>query len=540
MSQMPEIKGVVNKEPDRDKKKAGLLARLFGGGGSGGSGLGGLGGFGGGAGGGMGALAGGGILATKAGLLALLLAGTTVAGGIGMLGYRLFGPGAGDSTTSSDNLQLFAPKQKEAASADGQSASKDGSSESLKQFNEANKTPTPADAAANGAVKDATAAGATAASGSDAAAAAAAAVASNKMGETDTGNGVNKGLLKNTAKFGTLSGATGGGGSGAVANSGAKTAGDAGSKGSLSGFKKPSAATVSGGTARSIAGRHFNGAAQQGFGVLGSQHGAQSSAGAGQVYDGAANGGSNIGGAGTPIGGAATPGTGPAQPTSLNAPAILANSNAIPTPIGEPVCPWQNQIKEAQVLMGIATALLLVCSLINKSPGPHTLVITQVIGYIVAGLGAMVVLLGGIIAHGKYGQLAQGAMLGAAGAGMILAGMMAATSTQSDATKAKDAGPSTVTTTPGANGSSVVSTQAGTPAVSASPGANSVFKGGLGGMDPFVMLGGGLVVAGLIGTMMMPPKKYPAQEAKDPNWPKGGLVGYQQFPSEQALKKMVA
>ncbi|MFI5350466.1 MAG: hypothetical protein ACHQ2Z_13040, partial [Elusimicrobiota bacterium] len=168
MSQMPEIKGVVNKEPERDKKKAGLLARLFGGGGSA-DGLGGLGGFGGGSGGGMGGLAGGGILATKAGLIALILAGTTVAGGIGMLGYRLFGPGADSSASGDSNLSLFQPKPKEGAGADGQAASKDGSSESLKQFNEANKTAA-GDAAAGGAPKDATAANGVGGSASDAAA----------------------------------------------------------------------------------------------------------------------------------------------------------------------------------------------------------------------------------------------------------------------------------------------------------------------------------------------------------------------------------
>src|ERR1700733_10510330 len=106
MSRMPKISPVVNKEKKRDKKKsAGLLARLFGGGGES-AGIGGLGGAGAGAGeglaglggagaeGGIGAVFGGGILATKAGLMALILVGTTVAGGIGVVGYNLFGPGA--------------------------------------------------------------------------------------------------------------------------------------------------------------------------------------------------------------------------------------------------------------------------------------------------------------------------------------------------------------------------------------------------------------------------------------------------------------
>ncbi|MBI3566162.1 MAG: hypothetical protein HY079_13265 [Elusimicrobia bacterium] len=77
MAQMPEIKPEVNKEPERDKKRGGFLARLFGGGAGGGTV--GAGGIGAGAGG-------GGLLATKTGMLAMLLVGTTVAGGIGMAG----------------------------------------------------------------------------------------------------------------------------------------------------------------------------------------------------------------------------------------------------------------------------------------------------------------------------------------------------------------------------------------------------------------------------------------------------------------------
>jgi hypothetical protein len=63
---------------------------------------------------------------------------------------------------------------------------------------------------------------------------------------------------------------------------------------------------------------------------------------------------------------------------------------------------------------------------------------------------------------------------------------------------------------------------------------------GIMGIDPYVALGGGLALFGMAGTMLKHPKTYPAEDAKDPNWPKGGLLGYQQFPSEQALKKMVA
>ncbi len=50
----------------------------------------------------------GGILATKAGVVALALAGTTIAGGVGWLGYKVLGPGPGDKAHS--HFQVFQPK----------------------------------------------------------------------------------------------------------------------------------------------------------------------------------------------------------------------------------------------------------------------------------------------------------------------------------------------------------------------------------------------------------------------------------------------
>ena len=534
MSQMPEIKGVINKEPERDKKKAGLLARLFGGGGSGGSGLGGIGGFGGGAGGGMGGLAGGGILATKAGLIALLLAGTTVAGGIGMLGYRLFGPGA-DSAASGDNLQLFSPKPKDAPSADGQGAAKDGTSASLQYLNQANKTPTAADAGANGAIKDATAANAVGGSASDAAAAGGAGAA-NKIG--DTGNGVAKGtaMLKNKAAFGTLTGPGGGAGGGGAASSAPKSSGDlAGSKGSLGGFKKAGAAAVSGGSAHALAGRHIMGAAQQGFAVLSNQKGAGSSAAAGQTYDGAAGGGSNIGGAGTPIGGAgSTTGAGAAQPTSLNAPANPSNNPNIPTPAGQPLCPWQNAIKTAQMLLALGGVLLFVMSMLHS--GPQS-VVKMIIGSIVAMIGTMIIGIGAQVATGQYGQKLQGGVLAAAGAGLTAAAIWAM---MSDDKKKDSTSHENTTTTTGPEKTDPVTgvkTQSVDIAKTTSGGASTGF---LSSINPYVLLGGGAVLIGIAGTMMAPPTTYPPSTFGGHPPPDLHMWGYQELPSETALKTMVA
>ena len=493
MSQMPEIKPVVNKEPESDKKKGGLLARLFGGGGSGGSaGLNGIGGLGGaGAGGGLGGLAGGGLLATKAGLIALILVGTGVAGGIGLVGYRLFGPG-GDGTGSGDNLQVFAPKPKEAASADG--ASKDGSSASLQMLNQGNAQPKEPDAAASAAPKDATAADA---ANSASAAAAAATGPLNKAG--NAGNGVNKGLMKNSGKFGALSTPGGGGGSGASASSApAKPVVDLGAKGSLSGFKKGSGAATAGGTSRSLA-KRFGGAAQQGFGVLANNKGSvASSAAGGQTYDGAGNGGSNIGG-GTPIGGFGdSAGAATKVPTAFKGPNDSNTSTSVPPPVGVPACPWQNEIQKAQMLIGIGAALLMVASMLNKAPTPVTKVIVQVIGGLVAALGVMVALIGSTISHGKYSQVTQGMLLGAAGAGLGFAGAMVMTSSGN--------GP------PDNNNDAL-----NPPSSDGTAGA-----GGIMGMSPFILIGGGLAAGVLVASMMKfpKPKTYPASDVSDPAWPK--------------------
>jgi len=511
MSKMPEIKPVVNKEPERDKKKAGLLARLFGGGSGGAGGLGGFGGAGG------GGLAGGGILATKAGVLALVLVGTTVAGGIGMVGYRLFGPGA-EMTGNGDNLQLFASKPKESANADGQAGAKgDGTSASLQYLSQANASPKEADAAAAGASKDATAAGA---AGSDSAASANGANGPlNAAGSS--GNGVSHAMLKNTSRFGALSGPNGGGGSGAVASAAPQKAPafdpNAATRGSLSGFKKSGAATIGGGTARSIAGRRFGGAVGQGFGVLGNQRGAQSSYAAGQTYDGAASGGSNIGNNGSPIGGpGAAAAGGAAQPKSLPGPSTDQNtSQNIPTPPGTPMAPWQKAIQTAEALIGLAMALLVIGSMVGKVG------VTKIIGYAVMVIGLMVIALGAQISGGKYGQKLQGGVLAAAGVGLMIAGATCAFSSAE-------------------SGSSGASGGKEATALNSASSGSSASTGALAGVNSMVLLGGGVALIGLAAAMMIPPQKYDPSTFKGSPPPDIHLWGYQSPPGEKAVKTMVA
>jgi hypothetical protein len=256
--------------------------------------------------------------------------------------------------------------------------------------------------------------------------------------------------------------------------------------------------------------------------VLANQKGAQSSYAAGQTYDGAAAGGSNIGANGTPIGGpGAASGTGSAQPKSLAGPNDSNTSQNIPTPPGEPMAPWQSQIQKAQMLIGLSVGLLLVAKMLAKTQ--YGKIITQVIAAVVAAIGLLVIAIGAAIAHGKYGQTLQGGMLAAAGTGLIIAAAAAAFGGDSKG-DAK--------TTTGLNTNAP-------PTAGAAPDT-----GMMAGIDPFVLVGGGLALVGLAGTMMMKPNKYPASSANDPNWPKGGLMGYQyengQTPSEAALKKLIA
>ncbi len=516
---MPEIKADVNKEPERDKKKAGLLARLFGGGGSGGFG---------GASGGFGSAAPrGGLLATKAGLLALILVGTTVAGGIGLVGYRVFGPGQDQG--GGDNLQLFAPKPKaDPNAAKAQGASSDGSSQSLDYLAKANSSPAGASNPSDAAPKDATAASAASdASGGGTGG------AINKT-DASSGNGVSKNLLK-PGKFGALSGPGGsGGGSSAVASAApakpaAPDAAAQAHKGTLSNMGKGSA--VAGGSSRAIASRRIGGAIGQAFGARSDNRGAVSSAAGGRTYDGsAATTGGNIGG-GTPIGG---PGAGPggSAPQAKSMPNTAANNQPIqapPTPTMQDAAPWQNAIKTAQVLLALGGIILYAMSKLSKAYAPLFLVMNA----IVAVIAAAIIALGAQIAGGQYGQKLQGGVLAAAGAGLMVAAALA----YSEGADASDGTTSQTTTNVTQTGSPTAPGGQNTVTTTTNP---SAANSGPFGMNMYVLVGGGAALVGVAGTMMVPPQKYPSSTFNNGNPPDTHWFGYQELPSETALKKMIA
>ncbi len=537
MSQMPDIKPEVNKEPGRDKKAAGgLLARLFGGGGgAGGIGAGGLGG------GGLGgAAASGGLLATKAGLLALIVAGTTVAGGVGVVGYRLFGPSADNS--GAGNLSLFAPRPKSASGASSAApAPADGTSKSLNML-----------AQGNASLAAVPAGGAGAAALTDRTAADAARVAENaSSGQINASNGAErtmpKGLL-HVRKIGTLTsgvGEGGGGGGGATASvapsngfSPGGAAAENGTRGSLSAMNRHGRASLAHG--RGIAARRFNGARAQAFGALGDQHGALSSFSAGRTYDGSAPIDAGITGpqAGAPGMGGPGAATGAAQPTSLpNGANDKTDIKAPPTPPMKNVTPWQNAINTAQGLMMAATLIMM---LMGKVTIPWA---RYALGAIVMAMGAAIVALGQKITSGPYGQKLQGGVLAAAGIGIIAAAVLSMMSASDNTHAAKDGKVIMGTTTNGQFAASSTGTEMA-PASYTGGGANGTAVGGesadMFGMNPYVLLGGGAALVGLAGTMLKPPKSYPSTQFNNGKPPDANWFGYREFPSQTALKTMVA
>ena len=62
----------------------------------------------------------------------------------------------------------------------------------------------------------------------------------------------------------------------------------------------------------------------------------------------------------------------------------------------------------------------------------------------------------------------------------------------------------------------------------------------MGGVSPYIMIGGGLALVGLAATMMMPPKSYPSTEFEDGKAPEGMFFSLNGLPSQRALEKSPA
>ena len=484
-SNMPDIRPELNREPDkREKKGAGFFANLFGGGttAAAGGGVSSLGS----------AAASGGLLATKTGLLAVLVVGTTVAGGVGMMGYRAFG--GAETSGSSGSLSLFAPKPKDDAAAAPalQPAAQDGTSASLQflaQGNAAAKAPE--------------------AGGSAPAPADSASAAAGTSGDSAAGSGSAAGYeaghkapqTRLAKKFGELSKGFGGSGGAAAGSAPTKSAADlqaeaaarAAAAGQASAFSRGRAASGAAAGSRGIGRARQQTAMRNAFDALKTGRGAQTSQAAGRTFDGSsaqnagpgADGGSAIGMAAAGAGAAA------AAKSVPNAAIDKKEFQPPPQPQSTDVTPYKNEIQQAQMALGLGVILLLIGKLLAKDKTWFTKAVKMALAAAVIALGIMVIALGSKISGGQYGQVAQGKILAAAGLGLIIAGgavMM----------DASDGKPS-------------VEEEIGN--TSSAPNGSAASKEGMMmGVNPFVLLGGGLATMGLIGTMMVSPKKVPASE----------------------------
>lgn len=508
MSQMPNIKPEVNVTKEREEKKGagllGFLSRLTGGGAGGATG--GIGGLG-------GAAASGGLLATKAGLIGLILAGTTVAGGLGLVGWTAFGPGQGDRADN-PSLQLFASKPKEASNPFGAVApvAKDGSSSSLNYLAQANAPKSEG----GGEAAPAEATAASAATGNDDASASS--NATPHLGESVATNGpAPKAGLKDVKKLGELSKGFGGGsgsagsasaaalkGAGAGANAALSNAGSKGSLGGGFGQRGSAAQSIGRGVARARAGS----ATRQAMNALSQNRSAYSSQAGGRTYDGSAAAGGGAAGLDAGMPGAGTGlGNGGSQPTSTPNSAAQKNEfEAPPTPEGKNVTPYQKALNMAQMMLGAAAALLMVAYFFSKSKDAD---LTQtarttvmILAALAAALSTAAIIIGAMISGGKYGQPLQGGLIALAG------GLMGATA-------------------------AMMMFGQGAEGQTSGKGDDKAFVLFGSDMTMFMMIAGGAGALALAGSMLSKPRQFPASEFEGKKVPDLGYH-YEVRPDERS------
>ncbi|MFA6004302.1 MAG: hypothetical protein WC881_09565 [Elusimicrobiota bacterium] len=492
---IPDIKPQVNREGEG--KKAGLLAGLL-------SKLG-LGG--GGSASGVGLGISGGLLATKAGIVALVLVGTTMAGSLGIVGYKLFGPSASDRTDA-DYTSLFAAKPPAAAGRQGQdpngSAASSGVSGSLDYLAQAN------------AKKELTAEEKQAAEAAAAAESAKSAQASAHTvlnNDNTPGQGPAAKLNSATKKFGELkgfgsSGSSGGGSGGNSPVAGNPVAGAKGSVGSL-GMGRPTAAGGGSRAVRSLGGGR-NTAMRQLGSALRNNIGATNSKTAGATYDG-----SNVTPGGAPDAGASPAGVGAG---SSAADRNTANPTAtgsdrfppVPSVAGVNVTPWQAAIKSAIYMTVAAIVLLALADKVSKMANLGA-VWAKGLAIALAGLAALmglaIVAFGAMIGKGEYGQPLQGGILTLTG--VFITGAAAAAISGLTAS-----------------------------------GADKIVSSGIsGGAKTLMYICGGAALAATAVAYMAKPKSYPPDLFKDgraPDWDHKYESAQAGSPSDQVLDRYLA
>ena len=407
----PKINPEVNRE---EKKKSGLAALLlrFGIGseaGTGAAGTGALGNL-------ISAGVSGGILATKAGIIGLVLVGTTVAGSLGVVAYKLFGPQASDRTDAFSAQSLFSTKPPAApgSAADG-SASADGVSRSLQFLANANTK------ASGQGSEDASASSPT-----DASASASASASTPPPLKNDNALGSTVAKLKSDKQFGGLTKGAASGSAGSISLPGGGSASNASllagaNRGNLGGLSGARAGSGGLGNLRS---RSLGGGAFKQLGAVRKDNiAAKTSQAGGRTYDGNAATPSQASAAETASVGPED--TAPDKTPSVN-PTGSGNSQfpeEVPSVEGVNVTPWQAAINTASLALMGAAMLLMLASKVAKMKGVTVGMaqgIITLLCVIAAALGAWVIKLGAQIGGGEYGQSLQGGLLTLAG-GMVIA-----------------------------------------------------------------------------------------------------------------------
>lgn len=458
------------------------------------------------AGAGAGGLALGAMFATKTGILTLALVGSTVAGGLGFLGYRSLGnEGKGEASFSS----LFAKKPQSSATNESSqtgSSAQGGGGGSLQFLVDANKNdPSLSDSKTEPVA-------APAAPTSDAPA------ASNSNSNTTvdqtpmSGPSNSKSLgLNSGKKIGGLSSGLASGSSGAGIRYGALGgAGEVSSMPKLAsakGIAGPRDARASLSGQRALGYNRLGSAGRQLAQVRRDHRGATSSSGAGRTYDGGSNTGSIGPEAAAPEGatGSGDSGVGDRKVSPSDASRSEVNEPP-PTETGVNVTPWQDALQQGMMLLAAATVLLMIAKklaeMARAKPDP-TAVWQYTAAKIAAGLagaaGLAAVYLGSQITFGEYNQPIQGAalMLGgaaaAAAAGMIVFN------------------PDTFT------------------------------EAGYGNVEGLMDICGYVGMAAIAATMLVPKKDYDSSKFKDGKAPDAKIFGYQQnAPTDYALERFIA
>ncbi|HVA67342.1 MAG TPA: hypothetical protein VNK24_10535 [Elusimicrobiota bacterium] len=358
---------------------------------------------------------GSGILATKAGVIAVALAGGSLAGGVGYMGYKAMRQAPGAAGVHS--FWPFAAPPSSSAGAAGAAGQASGAGaaagggraqDSLASLRAANPAAARAALASNAAGAKAGAAGGGAAGGAGA-------------------HGIPT-LNDNGFKSGDWRIGGGGGGGTFAASKGAPSAGrKAASVGSLAGTSRSLADLAKSG----MRGLGLGGAVGQARQVNGEMTNPGYGGGASR-YDtaGTSGGGTPIGGAGAgaSLGGAGT-GSGAGN---ANAPTNGGSNNqqygAPPTPTaGSSAAPWQGMLNEAMLMAFLAALLIFIANKVKDIAG-YGETLAMVLAGLAALLGIIEITLGAAI--GGQGQQAVGSMFTLSG-GLIAASAVAMIFSQS-------------------------------------------------------------------------------------------------------------